>query len=50
MLQYRRLECAHRRGAWEGLRLPTTLEASWTYPDGEFVAFRGTGVPVRAER
>ena len=35
---------------WEGLRIPSTLEASWTYPDGEFVAFRGTGVPVRAER
>jgi hypothetical protein len=35
---------------WEGLRVPTTLEASWTYPDGEFVAFRGEGTPVRAER
>ena len=35
---------------WEGLRVPTTLEASWTYPDGEFVAFRGAGTPVRAGR
>ena len=29
---------------------PTTLEASWTYPEGEFVAFRGVGTPVRADR
>jgi hypothetical protein len=35
---------------WEGLRLPTTLEASWQYPEGEFVAFRGEGTPVQAER
>ena len=35
---------------WEGLRVPTTLEASWTYPDGAFVAFRGEGTPIRADR
>jgi hypothetical protein len=35
---------------WEGLRVPTSLEASWTYPEGEFVTFRGVGKPIRAER
>ncbi len=35
---------------WEGLRVPTTLEASWTYPEGTFVAFRGEGTPVGVER
>ena len=39
---------AGRMGApveWEGLRVPTSLEASWTYPEGEFVTFRGVGSP-----
>jgi hypothetical protein len=35
---------------WEGLRVPTTLEASWHYPEGEVVTFRGVGTPIRAER
>jgi hypothetical protein len=35
---------------WEGLRLPTTLEASWTYPEGSVVTYRAVGTPVRAER
>lgn len=35
---------------WEGLRVPTTLEASWEFPDGKFVTFRGTGTPIRADR
>jgi hypothetical protein len=35
---------------WEGLRMPTTMEASWTFPEGEFVAFRGRCAVIRAER
>jgi len=35
---------------WEGLRVPTTLEAAWHYPEGEVVTYRGEGTPIRAER
>jgi hypothetical protein len=35
---------------WEGLRLPTRLEASWQTPEGEYVAYRAEGTPIRAER
>jgi hypothetical protein len=35
---------------WEGFRVPTALEASWTYPEGEFVTFQAVGKPIRAER
>jgi hypothetical protein len=35
---------------FEGLRMPTRLEASWEYPEGEFVGYRATTTPVRAVR
>lgn len=35
---------------WEGLRVPTRLEASWEYPEGVVVTFRAAVTPVRAVR
>jgi hypothetical protein len=35
---------------WEGFRVPTTVEASWTHPEGEYVTYRALGKPIRAER
>jgi hypothetical protein len=35
---------------FEGLRLPTRLEATWQYPEGAFVAYRAEATPIRAVR
>jgi hypothetical protein len=35
---------------WEGFRVPTIVEASWTHPEGTFVTYRAVGKPIRAER
>jgi hypothetical protein len=35
---------------WEGLRVPTRLEAAWEYPEGVVVTYRASSKPIRAVR
>ena len=35
---------------WEGLRVPTRLEAAWEYPEGVVVTYRASSTPIRAVR